>query len=179
MCCLCRFRAENIDTENGCHTKAGSRLWGFWWLPWKLLCVCVCVCLSCSPGTKHHAISKQRVQFFWHWASEFVCVSVCVGSFCLCPSHQDGVLYVVAQQPRIVEGVLGFLHSGIHWPFLDLVLDGSEQFVQGLACRVLVRTHTHTLRSHLRCCQEANCCAHYQYPALIKEMEKSMHWPIV
>lgn len=57
---------------------------------------------------------------------------------CVRPTHQDGVLYVVAQQARVVQGVLGFLHSGVHRSFLDLVLDGSEQFVQGFACRVLV-----------------------------------------
>lgn len=60
-----------------------------------------------------------------------------------CLSHQDGVLHIVAQQARVVESVLGFLQSGVNGAFLDLVLNGSEQFVQRLACRVLVHTQTH------------------------------------
>lgn len=66
------------------------------------------------------------------------------GNFCASASHQDGVLDIVTQQARVVEGVLGFLHSGIHRTLLNLVLDCPEQFVQGLTRRVLVHTQKHT-----------------------------------
>lgn len=59
---------------------------------------------------------------------------------CVCAAHQDRVLHIISQQARVVQGVFGFLHSHVHRPFFNLVLDGSEQFVQGLACRVLEHT---------------------------------------
>lgn len=71
------------------------------------------------------------------------------GNFCASASHQDRVLDIVAQQACVVEGVLGFLHSGIHRTLLNLVLDGPEQFVQGLTRRVLVHTQKHTNRINL------------------------------
>lgn len=48
---------------------------------------------------------------------------------CVSLSHQDRILHIVAQQAGVVEGVLGFLNSGVHRPLFNLVLDGSEQFV--------------------------------------------------
>lgn len=56
-------------------------------------------------------------------------------------AHQRRVLYIVPQQSRVIERVLGFLLHGVHWAFLYLVLDGLEEFVQGLPSTVLERGH--------------------------------------
>lgn len=44
-------------------------------------------------------------------------------------TDQHRVLHVIPQQSRIVQGVFGFLHLGVHRTLLDLVLQGLEQFV--------------------------------------------------
>lgn len=73
---------------------------------------------------KHCVFRKQCVCSLCDRVSEYVCGNVCVTL-----SHQDRILDIVAQQAGVVEGVLGFLNSGVHRPLFNLVLDGSEQFV--------------------------------------------------
>lgn len=101
-----------------------------------------CVCARLCVFGVHQAQYTIQLQSGVYGFSDCGVLCECM-RVRLCPSHQDAVLDVVAQQACIIEGVLGFLHSGVHGPFLDLVLDGSEQFVQRLACRVLVHIHTH------------------------------------
>lgn len=57
-------------------------------------------------------------------------------------AHQRRVLHIVPQQPRVIERVLGFLLHGVHWALLYLVLDGLEEFVQGLPSTVLEGGHS-------------------------------------
>lgn len=54
-----------------------------------------------------------------------------------CWPHQDRILHVVSQQPRVVQRVLGFLQLGVHRSLLHLVLQGLKEFVQRLSGRVL------------------------------------------
>lgn len=122
--CVACFLLE-LRTENKCRTNAGSRLWGFW-------AVTTVTTLFASVEQ-----SPSRVRIF---EAEFARE----GNSCASASHQDRVLDIVAQQARVVEGVLGFLHSGVHGTLLNLVLDGPEQFVQGLTRRVLVHKQKHT-----------------------------------
>lgn len=44
-------------------------------------------------------------------------------------TDQNRVLHVVPQQTGVVQRVLGFLHLGVHWALLHLVLQGLEQLV--------------------------------------------------
>ena len=53
-----------------------------------------------------------------------------------CP-HQGAVLHVLSEQAVVVEGVLGFPRHCVNRTLVHLVLDGPEQHIQRLPCRVL------------------------------------------
>lgn len=52
-------------------------------------------------------------------------------------SDQGAVLHVLPQQPVVVQSVLGLPRHGVHRTLVHLVLDGSEEHVEGLACGLL------------------------------------------
>lgn len=66
-----------------------------------------------------------------------VSLTVCLCCWSESGTHQDRILHVVSQQPRVVQCVLGFLHLGVHRSLLHLVLQGPKEFVQRLSSRVL------------------------------------------
>lgn len=51
--------------------------------------------------------------------------------------HQGFVLHVLSQQAVVIQGVLGLAGHSVYWAFIHLVLDGPEQHVERLSCRVL------------------------------------------
>lgn len=56
-------------------------------------------------------------------------------------AYQHRVLHIISQQSSVIERVFGLLHLCVHWAFLYLVLDGSEEFIQWFTCRVLQIQH--------------------------------------
>lgn len=56
-------------------------------------------------------------------------------------SYQRAVLYVLPQQPVIIQGVFGFPSDGINWPLVYLVLYSPEKHVKGFSCRILQKQH--------------------------------------
>lgn len=58
----------------------------------------------------------------------------------ICPrlcSYQHGVLHIVTQQAGVIESVFSLLHLRIHWAFLYLMFNGTEEFIQRFSCGVL------------------------------------------
>lgn len=61
--------------------------------------------------------------------------------------HQSSVLHIFSQQPVVIQGVLGLAGHSIHRAFIHLVLDGPEQHVERLTCRVLQKNPSVIARS--------------------------------
>lgn len=128
--------------------KCGQLPVGFW----VVTIVTALDVFMCSSTDTNTPCNFKAVAALWY------CNSLCKYFLvCVCPSHQYWVLYIVTQQTSIIKGVLGFLHPGVHRPFLNLVLDGSEQFVQGFTCGVLGDAHTQLFTSCLTSCWKSDC----------------------
>lgn len=55
----------------------------------------------------------------------------------VCDSDQGAVLHVLPQQTVVVQSILGLPRHSVHGTLVHLVLDGSKEHEEGLACRLL------------------------------------------